>query len=126
MGARLGNSIRAVLGCTACTYYVCNHHQNGGLLVMIASSRVSHIASSVLRASRIICSSTPPRTFATASASNNLINIVDVGPRDGLQNEKGLVSVDVKVELVNRLARAGLKNVESGSFVSPKWIPQVS
>jgi hydroxymethylglutaryl-CoA lyase len=66
------------------------------------------------------------RSLATASTANTLINIVEVGPRDGLQNEKGVVPVDVKVELINRLARAGLKNVEAGSFVSPKWVPQVS
>jgi hydroxymethylglutaryl-CoA lyase len=59
-------------------------------------------------------------------ASKTLINIVEVGPRDGLQNEKGVVPVDVKVELINRLAKAGMKNIEAGSFVSPKWVPQVS
>lgn len=63
------------------------------------------------------------RTYATPS---NSINIVEVGPRDGLQNEKGVIPVDVKVELVNRLGRAGLQNIEAGSFVSPKWVPQVS
>jgi len=61
-----------------------------------------------------------------ASAANNLINIVEVGPRDGLQNEKGVIPVDVKVELINRLAKAGAQNIETGSFVSPKWVPQVS
>ncbi|KAF8874863.1 hypothetical protein BD779DRAFT_1630174 [Infundibulicybe gibba] len=66
------------------------------------------------------------RTYATASPSNNLVNIVEVGPRDGLQNEKGVIPVDVKVELVNRLARAGAQNIEAGSFVSPKWVPQMA
>jgi hydroxymethylglutaryl-CoA lyase len=66
------------------------------------------------------------RRFATESVANNLVNIVEVGPRDGLQNEKGIIPVDVKVELINRLARAGAQNVESGSFVSPKWVPQAS
>ncbi|RDB28274.1 Hydroxymethylglutaryl-CoA lyase [Hypsizygus marmoreus] len=65
------------------------------------------------------------RTFATEAAANNLVNIVEVGPRDGLQNEKGVIPVDVKVELINRLARAGAQNVEVGSFVSPKWVPQM-
>lgn len=65
------------------------------------------------------------RTYATESAANNLVNIVEVGPRDGLQNEKGVIPVDVKVELINRLARAGMQNIEAGSFVSPKWVPQV-
>jgi hydroxymethylglutaryl-CoA lyase len=54
------------------------------------------------------------------------VKIVEVGPRDGLQNEKEFVATDVKVELVNRLANAGLQNVESASFVSPKWVPQMA
>jgi len=49
-----------------------------------------------------------------------------VGPRDGLQNEKEFVATDIKIELVNRLANAGLQNVESASFVSPKWVPQMA
>jgi hydroxymethylglutaryl-CoA lyase len=63
--------------------------------------------------------------FATESVSN-LVNIVEVGPRDGLQNEKGIIPVDVKVELINRLSRAGAQSIEAGSFVSPKWVPQAS
>ena len=54
------------------------------------------------------------------------VKIVDVSPRDGLQNESGTVPTDVKVELVNRLADAGLRAVEAGSFVSPKWVPQMA
>src|SRR5471032_2672573 len=54
------------------------------------------------------------------------VKIVEVGPRDGLQNEKEFVATDVKIELVNRLANAGLQNVESASFVSPKWVPQMA
>jgi hydroxymethylglutaryl-CoA lyase len=49
--------------------------------------------------------------------------IVEVGPRDGLQNESSLVSTEVKVSLIERLAEAGLKTIEAGSFVSPKWVP---
>lgn len=64
------------------------------------------------------------RMFASTSA-NTLVKIVEVGPRDGLQNEKGVVPTDVKVELINRLGEAGLKYIEAGSFVSPKWVPQV-
>jgi isopropylmalate/homocitrate/citramalate synthase len=52
--------------------------------------------------------------------------IVEVGPRDGLQNEPSLVSTEVKVALIERLAEAGLKTIEAGSFVSPKWIPQMA
>jgi len=54
------------------------------------------------------------------------VKIVDVGPRDGLQNEKTIVPTDVKVELINRLSEAGLPVVEAGSFVSPKWVPQMA
>lgn len=52
--------------------------------------------------------------------------MVEMGPRDGLQNEPGVVPVEVKVELINRLSDAGLPSVEAGSFVSPKWVPQMA
>ena len=52
--------------------------------------------------------------------------LVDVGPRDGLQNEKQPVPAAAKVELVHRLQAAGLKNIEVTSFVSPKWVPQMA
>ena len=54
------------------------------------------------------------------------IAIVEVGPRDGLQNEKQTIDVETKVALVERLAAAGLKTVEAGAFVSPKWVPQMA
>jgi hydroxymethylglutaryl-CoA lyase len=54
------------------------------------------------------------------------VNIVEVGARDGLQNEKQDVPASIKIELVNRLSEAGFRNVESGSFVSPKWVPQMA
>jgi hydroxymethylglutaryl-CoA lyase len=53
------------------------------------------------------------------------VQIVDVGPRDGLQNEKQPVPAAIKVELVHRLQAAGLKEIEVTSFVSPKWVPQM-
>lgn len=55
----------------------------------------------------------------------NHVRIIDVGPRDGLQNEKQPVPAAVKVELVQRLQEAGLKEIEVTSFVSPKWVPQM-
>jgi hypothetical protein len=55
----------------------------------------------------------------------NYVNVVEVGPRDGLQNEPNVVSTSVKAELINRLSDAGVSIIESGSFVSPKWVPQV-
>ncbi|XP_047512666.1 hydroxymethylglutaryl-CoA lyase, mitochondrial [Pieris napi] len=54
------------------------------------------------------------------------IRIYEVGPRDGLQNETKFVPTEVKVELIHKLASSGLKNIESASFVSPKWIKQMS
>jgi hydroxymethylglutaryl-CoA lyase len=54
------------------------------------------------------------------------IKIVEVGPRDGLQNEKQFVDTAVKIELVDRLAAAGFANVEAAAFVSPKWVPQMA
>ncbi|CAF1144930.1 unnamed protein product [Adineta ricciae] len=60
------------------------------------------------------------------SSSNNFVRIFEVGPRDGLQNEKIVVPTPIKVEFVNRLNRTGLKAIEVTSFVSPKWVPQMS
>jgi hydroxymethylglutaryl-CoA lyase len=54
------------------------------------------------------------------------VKLVDVGPRDGLQNEKQPVSASVKIELVHRLQAAGLKEIEVTSYVSPKWVPQMA
>ena len=54
------------------------------------------------------------------------VKLVDVGPRDGLQNEKQPVPAAIKIELVHRLQNAGLKEIEVTSFVSPKWVPQMA
>jgi hydroxymethylglutaryl-CoA lyase len=54
------------------------------------------------------------------------VTIVEVGPRDGLQNENKLVPLDVKLQLINQLAAAGLQVIETTSFVSPKWVPQMA
>ncbi|ODV43850.1 hydroxymethylglutaryl-CoA lyase [Cupriavidus sp. UYMMa02A] len=56
----------------------------------------------------------------------NYVKIVEVGPRDGLQNEKVMVPTDVKVALINQLTDAGFVNIEAASFVSPKWVPQMA
>jgi hypothetical protein len=70
------------------------------------------------------------RTFATASdpqrpSSYNRVKLVEVGPRDGLQNEKKTIPLATKLELIERLSKTGLTTIEAGSFVSPKWVPQV-
>jgi hydroxymethylglutaryl-CoA lyase len=66
----------------------------------------------------------------TTSKLNSLmptsVKIVEVGPRDGLQNEKIHVSAEDKITLINLLAQAGIGYIESGSFVSPKWVPQMA
>ncbi|MGV6397865.1 hydroxymethylglutaryl-CoA lyase [Pseudomonas caspiana] len=54
------------------------------------------------------------------------VRLVEVGPRDGLQNEAQLISIADKVQLVNELTRSGLRHIEVGSFVSPKWVPQMA
>lgn len=75
------------------------------------------------------------RGFATASnisdashkrndASDNRVKVVEVGPRDGLQNEKTVISVSTKLDLIRRLAKTGLSDIEAGSFVAPKWVPR--
>ena len=54
------------------------------------------------------------------------VKIVEVGPRDGLQNEALNVPAEIKINLVEKLVDAGLKSVEAGAFVSPKWVPQMA
>ena len=54
------------------------------------------------------------------------VKIVEVGPRDGLQNEPGELTVATRVELIEALADAGLRHIEAGSFVSPKWVPKMA
>ncbi|MFT5572605.1 MAG: hydroxymethylglutaryl-CoA lyase [Cryomorphaceae bacterium] len=54
------------------------------------------------------------------------ITLYEVGPRDGLQNEKGIIELADKVELINLLSETGLRKIEAGSFVSPKWVPQMA
>ncbi|TPX69095.1 hypothetical protein SpCBS45565_g02721 [Spizellomyces sp. 'palustris'] len=54
------------------------------------------------------------------------VKIVEVGPRDGLQNEKTMIPAEVKIEFINRLTATGLPVIETTSFVSPKWVPQMA
>ena len=54
------------------------------------------------------------------------VKLVEVGPRDGLQNEPESVSTAQRIELIDRLADAGLTVIEAGSFVSPKWVPKMA
>lgn len=70
--------------------------------------------------------STVNKTFKLFNGMPNHVKIVEVGPRDGLQNEKNTVPTSVKVELVQKLVSCGLPVVEVTGFVSPKWVPQLS
>ena len=54
------------------------------------------------------------------------VKMVEVGPRDGLQNESATLTTDIKVELIDRLSDTGLSVIEAGAFVSPKWVPQMA
>jgi hydroxymethylglutaryl-CoA lyase len=58
--------------------------------------------------------------------SSNSVRLVEMSPRDGLQNEKQIIDIATKVELVKRLTAAGLTDIEIGAFVSPKWVPQMA
>ena len=62
----------------------------------------------------------------TSTGMPDQVRLVEVGPRDGLQNEKTLIATADKIELINRLSRTGLRSIEATSFVSPKWIPQLA
>ncbi len=67
-----------------------------------------------------------PPSEAQTRPSDAYVKLVEVGARDGLQNEKKTISTATKIELIRRLAKTGLRDIEAGSFVSPKWVPQVS
>jgi hypothetical protein len=66
------------------------------------------------------------RNFSTTRrCAADHVRIVEVGARDGLQNEKSTISLETKLELIRRLAQTGVTHMEAGSFVPPKWVPQV-
>lgn len=58
--------------------------------------------------------------------NNQHVKIVEVGPRDGLQNEAKPISLQTKIDLMNRLSECGFQSIETGAFVSPKWVPQMA
>ena len=65
-------------------------------------------------------------TLPSPPPDGDFVRIVEVGPRDGLQNEKTQVATADKVALIDRLSRTGLLTIEATSFVSPKWVPQMA
>ncbi|MAH89129.1 MAG: hydroxymethylglutaryl-CoA lyase [Pelagibacterales bacterium] len=56
----------------------------------------------------------------------NKVNLYEVGPRDGLQNEKDIIPTEIKIKLINKLINCNFKAIEIGSFVSPRWVPQMA
>lgn len=64
--------------------------------------------------------------YRTTSNLQTELRIYEVGPRDGLQNEAKFVPTEIKIELIHKIAEAGIKDIESASFVSPKWVKQMS
>jgi hypothetical protein len=107
----------ADIGGENCVYHAQRPQRCGSTMALRPVLRHAH---------RSCLSAFVPRTarrFATAATDS--VRVVEVGPRDGLQNEKNAIPVQTKIELVSRLAGTGLRTVEAGSFVSPKWTPQV-
>ncbi|KAI4117983.1 MAG: hypothetical protein LQ345_001874 [Seirophora villosa] len=86
---------------------------------MSSMRTMRHLRAVGYRTSRRYLSTTSPRLAGE-------VRIVEVGPRDGLQNEKKSIELKTKLELINRLAQTGLRNIEAGSFVAPKWVPQMA
>uniref|UniRef100_A0A8C7EMP0 hydroxymethylglutaryl-CoA lyase n=1 Tax=Neovison vison TaxID=452646 RepID=A0A8C7EMP0_NEOVI len=68
----------------------------------------------------------PAQETSQLSGLPEYVKIVEVGPRDGLQNEKVIVPTDIKIEFINQLSQTGLSVIEVTSFVSSRWVPQVS
>lgn len=79
-----------------------------------------------MRATRKILRVSVPISERKLYSTPGSVRIVEVGPRDGLQNEKQSISLEVKLELIKRLSLTGLRTIEAGSFVSPKWVPQMA
>ena len=71
-------------------------------------------------------SGTGPILRTTAVGAPARVKLVEVGPRDGLQNEQRTIPAEIKIALVDRLSAAGFVNIEAASFVSPKWVPQMA
>jgi hypothetical protein len=83
-------------------------------------------ARATFRLSRLLRNKQVARCFATESRlSPDHVRIVEVSPRDGLQNERKSIALETKIELIERLSKTGVRTIEAGSFVSSKWVPQV-
>lgn len=79
----------------------------------------------MIRTTRVNLAGKSVRYFRTSNRRSNFVKIVEVSPRDGLQNEKNAVSSETKLTLIDRLTDTGIKVIEATSFVSAKWVPQM-
>lgn len=97
--------------------------------VSLAFSTLRQSVASIMTRPSLVRTISRPRslrTFSLPRFAGAQVRIVEVGARDGLQNEKTTVSLDTKLELLSRLSKTGLRHIEAGSFVSPKWVPQMA
>ncbi|KAI9142774.1 hypothetical protein BKA69DRAFT_1027269 [Paraphysoderma sedebokerense] len=103
------------------THILKNHkNQNTLLIQFLNSPTINTPPPSSYPASRYL------NTNATFSSTHSRkIKIVEVGPRDGLQNEKTLIPATTKISFINQLSQTGLTHIEATAFVSPKWVPQM-
>ncbi|KAI0181260.1 hydroxymethylglutaryl-CoA lyase [Hypoxylon sp. FL1284] len=92
-------------------------------MIRLASRRAPACPAAHLR--RFATASDVRHPTAAAQPSDDNVRLVEVGPRDGLQNEKRSIPLATKIELIERLAKTGVSFIEAGSFVSPKWVPQM-
>ncbi|KAL8651177.1 MAG: hypothetical protein Q9226_004818 [Calogaya cf. arnoldii] len=87
---------------------------------MVRSNTIPRLVRTFTQQQTTRCFSTTPQHFAGE------VRIIEVGPRDGLQNEKTSIPLETKLELIKRLAQTGVRDIEAGSFVAPKWVPQMA
>lgn len=73
-------------------------------------------------AQALFSSTSNPVSASSANAAKRLVRIMEVSPRDGLQNEKAVLPAALKTELIEKLVDVGCRHIEAGSFVSPKWV----
>lgn len=81
---------------------------------------------SVSQVLRQVNNCTSTRWYSSSLSGSRSVRIVEVGPRDGLQNIKESIPTATKIELIHRLAGTGLRDIEATSFVSPRWVPQLA
>ncbi|KAI9804642.1 MAG: hypothetical protein M1833_006717 [Piccolia ochrophora] len=86
---------------------------------------MSRMLTASAKQSHLLWRSVCLRNLSTKVTHSEPVRIIEVGPRDGLQNEKNIVPLNTKIELIERLSQTGLRDIEAGAFVSPKWVPQV-